>query len=104
MRAKARTTRRGNGARPDSGRVLVRPELGDGPAGEARLSAAERGKGGGVGLGFAGEEGGSVEEFWVAGERKKKERGRWAGPKGYREKRERLLFFSTKDSNNSIKI
>ena len=31
VRAKARTARRGIGARSDSGRVLVRPELGDGP-------------------------------------------------------------------------
>ena len=31
MCAKARTARRGIGAWPDSGRVLVRPKLGDGP-------------------------------------------------------------------------
>ena len=31
VRAKARTAWRGIGARPDSGRVLVRPELGDDP-------------------------------------------------------------------------
>ena len=31
VRAKARTARRGIGARPDSGRVLIRPELGDDP-------------------------------------------------------------------------
>ena len=31
MRAKARTARREIGERPDSGRVLIRPELGDDP-------------------------------------------------------------------------
>ena len=44
------------------------------------VSGRER-KGRGVGLGFAGEEGGPAEEFWAAGERKMKERGRWAGLK-----------------------
>ena len=88
---------------PDSGESRLGTRKGTGPTGGARLSAGKE-MGGSVGLGFAGEEGGPAEEFWAAGERKK-ERGRWAGPKGYREKRERLLlFFSTKDSNNSIQI
>ena len=90
------TPRRGrDGAQPDSARVRARPELGGDPDRRGPPVGGGEGRGRGVGLGFAGEEGGPAEEFWAAGERKK-ERGRWAGPKGYREKKERLLFFQQK--------
>ena len=90
--------------RPDSLSPRRSREVDDPDRRDPPVSDRER-KGRGVGLGFAGEEGGPAEEFWAAGERKKEERGRWARPKGYREKRERLLlFFSIKDLNNSIQI
>ena len=80
--------------RPDSLSPRRSREVDDPDRRDPPVSGSER-KGRGVGLGFAGEESGLAEEFWAAGERKK-ERGRWAGPKGYREKRERLLFFQQK--------
>ena len=58
------------------------------------VSGRER-KGRGIGLGFAGEEGGSAEEFWAAGERKNEGERKMGWAENRLEGREKfLLFFS----------
>ena len=95
MRAKARTARRGIGLRPDSGRVLIRPELGDDPDRRAPpVGGLQEGE---AGTGWAGVRrwaggGGLARE----GERKKKGEvglGWNQGRKREREKKGFAFFF-----------
>ena len=85
MRAKARTARREIGERPDSGRVLIRPELGDDPDRWAPPVGGLRE--GEAGTGWAGVRrwAGGGESLAREGERKKK-----------RERNERLCIFFLK--------
>ena len=115
VRALARTARRGIGARPDSGRVLIRPELGDDPdrrappVGGLQEGEARTGWAGGKGKKITGHRWGFGPR---EGKRKRREREMgWAGRakicwaerrKRGREKRKVFFSFCRRLQTNSI--